>query len=297
MNKFAIALGIASVVAAAVPAAAADLPVKAPLMPVAAAFNWSGCYVGANGGWKWGRFSDTASVPSTTGQIPGIGTFTVPADRVDLGGSTSNSGAIGGQIGCRWQTASHFVLGLEGDFDWTRLNSTSTIRAATGVGTTFVPGDTFTDRLRWESSFRGVVGYAWDRWMVYATGGLALGGVSMDSNFIASNGVFTSGFPGLYPPSAGSDSKVLFGATVGGGLAYAFDRNWEIGAEYRYTAYQGADFNLGQVAGLCGLSTAVAGGVACLNQNATGHKDLRTSEILVKLNYRFDWAGPVVARY
>jgi outer membrane immunogenic protein len=289
-----IAFGIASLTVASLPAAAADLPMKAPPMAVAASY-WNNCYVGANGGWKWGRFNDSADVPVTTGTI-GAGTFTAVADRIDLGSSNANSGAFGGQIGCRWQTPSNWVFGLEGDFDWTNVRST-VVSAGIGTGRTFVPGDSFTDRLRWESTIRGVIGYAWDRWMIYGTGGLALGGVSMDANFIATTGTLTNGAPGLYPGSAGSDTKTLVGATVGAGFAYAFARNWEFGAEYRFTAYQRGDFAVGQVAALCGPTSVVAVAISCFSQNATGHKDLTTSEILFKLNYRFDWGGPVVAKY
>ena len=113
----------------------------------------------------------------------------------------------------------------------------------------------------------------------------------MTGNFIPSIGTFTTGRAGLYPPSIGSDSQILVGGTIGAGLAYMINKNWEIGGEYRYTRYQGADFGLGQVAGICQTTTA------CLNQNATGHKTVETNEVMVKLNYRFDWAGPVVARY
>ncbi|WP_334405964.1 hypothetical protein [Bradyrhizobium sp. AZCC 2289] len=73
-------------------------------------------------------------------------------------------------------------------------------------------------------------------------------------------------------------------------MAYAPNKNREIGGEYRYTRYQGGDFGLGQVAGICQTTTA------CLNQNVTGHKTVETNEVMVKLNYRFDRAGPVVAK-
>jgi outer membrane immunogenic protein len=125
------------------------------------------------------------------------------------------------------------------------------------------------------------------------TGGIAFTRVSMDANFIATT---VGQIP--FPASSASDSKTLTGATVGFGLAYAINQNWDIGAEYRYTAYQKADFNLGNVAAVCGFTTAVPGpGPVCVNTTATGHKDLQTSEVLVKLNYRFNWGGPVVARY
>jgi outer membrane immunogenic protein len=272
---------------------AADLPVKARPMPVAV-FSWTGCYVGANVGWKGGRFRDeSANVPATTGTVPGLGAVAAPADNIFLDSFDANSAAAGGQVGCRWQTAQNWVFGVEGDFDWTDLHGTIVNRGF-GPGTTFVPGDFFDNRARWESSARLIVGRSWDRLLVYGTGGVAFTEVSMTGNFVPTIGVFTNGRPGPYPGSTGSDSQVLVGGTIGAGLAYALNKNWEIGGEYRYTRYQGADFGLGPVAGICGLTQV---GVACLNQNATGHKSLETNEVLLKLNYRFDWAGPVVAKY
>ena len=288
MNRAFVA-GIGLLAVAAAPAVAADLPVKAP--PLIVAYNWNGCYVGANGGWKWGRFRDSADVPSTTATFPLVGAVTAVADVAYPDQINGNSGALGAQLGCRWETPGHWVFGVEGDFDWTNLSATSVLRTPSGVGLTFVPGDSFTDRMRWESSVRAIFGRSFDRWLVYGTAGVAFARVSMDSNYIAT---ISGGIP--FPPSAGSGSKILPGITIGGGVAYALSKNWDIGAEYRFTAYAKGDFNLGPVAGSCGNISNVAVVIGCVNQNSTGHKDLETSEILFKLNYRFDY-GPIVARY
>jgi outer membrane immunogenic protein len=277
-----------------VPAMAADMHVKAPILkappPV---FSWTSCYLGVNGGWKWGRFRESADAPAVTTALPGVRPTpsTAVADVASIGSTNATSGAFGGQIGCRWETPEHWVWGFEGDFDGTNLRG-STVLGTPGPGATFVPGlDTFNDRLRWESSARFVLGHSWDRFLAYATAGIAFGSVSME-------GVFPATLSGgiLFPASSGSETKTLPGVTVGFGTAYAIDKNWEIGAEYRYTAFQKTDFGLGTVAGFCAPTTAVAGGVACVNQPVTGHKDLQMSEILFKLNYRFDW-GAVVAKY
>jgi outer membrane immunogenic protein len=273
-------------------ACAADMAVKAIPVPVVA-FNWTGCYIGVNGGWKGGRFRDeSASVPTTTTTFPVVGPQTAVADRINLDPLNANSGAAGGQVGCRWQTPSNWVFGFEGDADWTDLHGTITNRG-TGPGATFIPGDSFDNRARWEASARGIVGRAFDKLLIYGTGGIAFTQVSMGANFIAT--VSGGGIP--FPASAGSDSQVLVGGTIGAGFAYALSKNWDIGAEYRYTRYQSGDFGLGQVAGACGNIGAVAVVIGCVFQNATGHKSLETNEVLFKLNYRFDWALPVVAKY
>jgi outer membrane immunogenic protein len=268
-------------------AAAADLPLKAP--PPVALYNWTGCYVGLNGGWKSGRFHDTDAAPGGVATLPGIAATTFAADYIDLGHLNANSGAVGGQVGCRWETPSHWVFGVEGDFDWTNLNGTIT-ETTPGTGrSVFISGDYYYNRDRWESSVRGIIGRSFDKWLLYATGGLALTDVQMVGNFIATTVTPLNAGPIPFPASSGGESKVLYGYTIGAGAAYAFAKSWDVGAEYRYSQYYGADFNLGSVAAICTLT-------ACTNTPATGHKDLITNEVLIKLNYHFGPAA-VVAKY
>jgi outer membrane immunogenic protein len=171
------------------------------------------------------------------------------------------------------------VFGFEGDFDWTRLRASVINTSPATVG--ILPGDTFENRMRWESSGRVTLGRAYDRWLVYGTGGIAFARVDMSGNFIP---VVANGLP--FPGAAGSDSKTLVGGTVGLGTAYMMTKNLEIGAEYRYTFYAQSDYNLGTVAALCAPVTFQPAPL-CTNTVATGHK----------LNYHFDTGGPVVAKY
>jgi outer membrane immunogenic protein len=275
------ALGLTNV------ASAADMPLKAPpIIPVV--YNWTGCYIGANGGWKWGRWNESVDT-TAVGVIGPNGPTLLQAGHADLDHPTSSSGAFGGQIGCRWENAEHWVFGVEGDFDWTRLNATviNTSPATTGI----FPGDTFDNRMRWEGSGRVTLGRSFDRWLVYGTGGIAFARVDMDANFIP---VVVNGIP--FPGAVGSDSKTLVGGTVGLGTAYMLTKNWEIGAEYRYTFYAQSAYNLGTVTAFCAPVTFQPTPV-CVNTTATGHKGAETQEVLFKLNYRFDWGGPVVAKY
>jgi outer membrane immunogenic protein len=283
-----VALSAAGLVNAA---SAADLPVKAPpIVPVV--YNWTGCYIGANGGWKWGRFHESVDTAGGTLVIPGVPRTPFPPGHIDLDPVETSSGAVGGQIGCRWENAEHWVFGFEGDFDWTNLHGT--VINTSPPTTALFPGDSFENRARWESSGRITLGRSFDRWLVYGTGGIAFSRVDMTGNFIATTigGVPVAAF-------SASDSKTLVGGTVGLGTAYMLTKNWEIGGEYRYTFYQQADYNLGTRAGLCGIpiTTNLALPPGCANTTVTGHKGLETHEVLLKLNYRFDWGGPVVARY
>ena len=143
-------------------ASAADMAVKAPLPPPVAVYNWTGCYVGGNVGWKWGRFNESVDTPAGVAVIPGLADTPFVADHLDLGGLETSSGAVGGQVGCRWETPSHWVWGVEGDFDWTDLHGTVISKTAGTGNSVFVAGDSFGNRVRWESSVRGIVGRSFD---------------------------------------------------------------------------------------------------------------------------------------
>jgi outer membrane immunogenic protein len=249
-------------------AAAADLPTKkAPEPPPPLPFSWTGFYVGGNLGVIDGRFADPISTTAFVGAFP-FGPDSVPFNGFD------NSLAGGVQLGYR-QQFQQFVLGVEANFDLMNLNR-SVVNPAPGTGRdVFIRGDNFAANARWDSSIRGDLGYAWDRWLVYATGGVAFTGVTMSSNFIATTvGAIT------FPASSGSDSKTLIGGTIGAGVAYALNDHWDVGAEYRFTDYGRAKFALGTVAG------GFFGG-AFENVPATGSLNVQTQQVELKVNYRF----------
>ncbi len=143
-----VALG-ALVAAQCGAAAAADLSLaplyKAPPVEVTQAYNWTGFYLGANGGGGWGH-------SWWSGQAAGLG----------LSGAQA-----GGTAGYNWQ-AGKVVFGLEGDVDWSGLQGSS--------GSTLCPGCSTSDS--WLSTVRGRLGYSFDRVMPYVTGGLAVGDIS-----------------------------------------------------------------------------------------------------------------------
>jgi len=135
-------------------ASAADLPRRpapaaAPVPYVSPVYNWTGFYVGLNGGWGWGTGS--LSGPPRTGDIDG------------------NGGIFGGQIGYNWQV-NQFVFGVETDIQWSGIDVE---RRCGGGGTIHcqVSND-------WFGTARGRLGVAMDRWLPYVTGGLAYGDVS-----------------------------------------------------------------------------------------------------------------------
>jgi outer membrane immunogenic protein len=271
MGSKAIAIvGVLALAGLTVPASAADLgarPItKAPVAAPIAAYNWSGCYIGANAGGKWGKYSGdvTAGVfpAATVLGFDGTGGF----DNNDF----DSSFVGGGQIGCQWQSGA-FVWGLEGDFDGTSVKQTFTAGVVPGfvVPAPFVAGDSIQFKNRWQASVRGRLGYAWDRWMVYATGGVAFADVK------ATLGLVGLGFF--------EDSQTLTGGTVGAGVEYGLTDNVSLGLEYRYTKFSSETF---------GGNT-----LAFFALPVTASTDLETHEVTARLNWRFNWGTPLGGRY
>jgi outer membrane immunogenic protein len=134
-------------------AAAADLPprpapapyYKAPV--VAPVYNWTGFYIGINGGGGFGR-----------------------SDWDSTGGFNTSGGLVGGTIGYNYQ-AGQAVFGLEGDIDWANINGTTNNACPTGCKTSD----------DWISTIRGRLGYAADRFMPFVTGGAAFGDIKATS--------------------------------------------------------------------------------------------------------------------
>src|SRR5947207_7109025 len=85
-------------------------PMVAPPVP---AFSWTGCFVGAHGGWGWGKKDVTETARSGPSTDSDVGTLSAGID---------TSGAIfGGQIGCDYQFGGNFVIGIQGDFAGARI--------------------------------------------------------------------------------------------------------------------------------------------------------------------------------
>ncbi|HET7848738.1 MAG TPA: outer membrane protein [Pseudolabrys sp.] len=148
MNKLLAAATGFVALGSVVAASAADLPTKAPIAPapmVAPAFNWTGVYLGINGGWGWGH-----------------------QDWLDNTGATSVSfrpdgGIFGGQLGFRYQW-NQLVLGVEGTWDWADIKDT-----LNGLGILF--NEEF--KVRSLYTVTGQLGWAVDRFLVYGKGGWA----------------------------------------------------------------------------------------------------------------------------
>jgi outer membrane immunogenic protein len=183
-----VALGMAA------PAVAADLPARPYTPPpmVAAIYDWSGFYIGGNGGW---------------GQSRNCVDFGIFPD----GCRESSGGLAGGQLGYRWQ-AGTWVFGLEGQGDWADLSGTrvSVFRPAFSTRTK-------TDGI---GLFTGQIGWAWNTALFYVKGGFA----------VTSNRFSILDTP--TGAELASASSTRWGGTVGVGWEWGFAPNWSAGIEY-----------------------------------------------------------------
>jgi len=189
-----VALGMAA------PASAADLAArpytKAPPAPVVAVYDWTGFYIGANGGW---------------GQSHSCVDFVTAAGTFANGCGDRSGGVAGGQIGYRWQT-NQFVFGLEAQGDWADLKNTRVSLFDPTLSTTAK-----TDAI---GLFTGQLGWAWNASLFYVKGGAA---VTSNRLTIFDN---TTGI-GLV-----SADNTRWGGTLGVGFEYGFTPNWSFGVEY-----------------------------------------------------------------
>jgi outer membrane immunogenic protein len=197
MKKF--LLGTVGVLALgmAAPASAADMPMKAAPAPyVAPIYNWTGFYIGGNGGWGQNHncvdFLDAAGVAVASGC----------RDR--------SGGVIGGQLGYRWQ-ASQWVFGLEAQGDWADLSNQRVIDA------TLLSARTKTSAI---GLFTGQIGYAWNASLFYVKGGAAVTDNRLSILATASG------------TELAAQSATRWGAAVGVGWEYGFAPNWSAGIEY-----------------------------------------------------------------
>ena len=278
-----ILLGTLAAAAVLSPALAADLPTKAPIVkapPQVIVFNWTGCYLGGYGGGAWGNKVDTFDPQSTGGAFPAGTFYNRPTANTANGGAFSfdlgSSAIAGGTLGCNWQApGSAFVLGIEGEGGFLRVKETA-------VDPFSLPGgDTFAEARigDWYAVAAGRLGFAVDRTLFYAKGGVGFTEVKASFSDTCTTGVCG---PGTLA-TTGSKDRAFW--VAGGGIEYAFDYNWSVKAEYLF-------LGLDHTISTCGPGGgAAAGSTFCSTMNVDG---IHTAKI--GINYRWG-AGPVRARY
>jgi outer membrane immunogenic protein len=261
-------------------AMAADLPVRteAPAYypAVAPIYDWGGGYIGINGGYGFGE-SEWEGNPNPSG-LSSTGNFHV------------KGGLIGGTMGVSGQWGA-WVLGVEGDFDWQGISGTSGSSFCTSL-TTSTKANLFTvpptkpvinappaglsckTASTWIGTFRPRVGYAWDRVLLYGTGGIAGANVQTELS-------------GL-PPQTNFD----FGWTAGAGLEWAFTDNWRFKVEYLFVDLGTVPCNHGYSCGYVpATSTIDTTGTTPITTTtaAISNMNVRLNENIVRVGLNFKW--------
>lgn len=173
---------------------AADVIVPEEPIPVTPIFTWTGFYLGIVGGYNWGKTDWTI-------------------DNIDVARFDANGGNIGGTVGYNYQFANNVVLGLETDLAWS--GAKDDIRCF-GVD---VSCET---QSQWIGTLRPRLGYAFDRFLPYITGGAAYGNVKLSAHDDVTGDTF-------------SDSSTRFGWAAGVGVEYAFTDQFTAKLEYMHT--------------------------------------------------------------
>jgi outer membrane immunogenic protein len=238
---------------------AADMYVKAPVY--APAFTWSGCYVGGNIGGAWSHSNFTTSLEP--GTHLGLAANVAAVGAAGTGSATDGGIIGGGQAGCNWQVGA-WVWGIEGDFDG--LSADPTFNGG-GVLTTG-NGFAITNAMKadWLATVRPRLGYAFNRSLIYVTGGAAFMHLSYAQTYSDTL------FAGVGSSSASSTQA---GWTVGGGWEYAWTNNWSTKVEYLYAHFS----SISSVGGI----VSTTGGTNVLQ----GSGDFSTQVVRAGLNYKF----------
>jgi outer membrane immunogenic protein len=178
-----------------------------------------------------------------------------------FGGTSDNSDGrfLGGvQFGADYQFAPNWVIGVEGQYSWVGNNNTTVVFAPSGYG--------YNLNQKGLASVTGRLGYTWGPALLYVKGGWA----------------YQDATETLFVPvglSAAFDTTTKSnGYTVGAGLEYLFTQNWSGKVEYQYYDFGNTTIN---------APLAIAGASSKNDQHV----------VKAGLNYRFNWGGPVVAKY
>ncbi|HMI00041.1 MAG TPA: hypothetical protein VK577_26235, partial [Bradyrhizobium sp.] len=176
-----LALSLVAIAGLTSQAFAADMAVKA-LPPVAPIMTWTGFYLGINGG---GAFMNDPSMSYVDGAINAI-------TPINVTGSSDASGLAGFHVGYNYQMQNNWLLGIEGDWDWTNLKSSAApgiicsnlfgMRAQCGGVSNLTDNAFLQTKVDWLASVRGRLGYTTPQWLLYATGGVAFADVEYRGN-------------------------------------------------------------------------------------------------------------------
>ena len=208
-------------------AIAAELPFKAMPPTSAAAFSWTGFYIGGNVGAATGKTNWTATeagaaVPTLNGSINIFNSF----DAFEGTGSYF----IGLQAGYNYMLPSRFLVGFEAD-----VSAPNTIAGTQTISSALIGQASYNDTVLDFGTARGRIGYAFDRWMVYGTGGVAWAYDKLARTQLA-------GTPAGGTADVGTSEAALlwrWGWAAGAGIEVPIALNWSAKLEYLAAEFGG----------------------------------------------------------
>ena len=180
----------------------------------------------------------------------------------------ASGGVVGGQIGYRWQRAG-WVFGLEAQGDWADLKGSNV--------SLFIPAWTNNSKIQAFGLFTGQVGYAWNNVLWYVKGGAAVTDDKYRGTVTATGALFDSA------------SETRWGGAVGTGLEFGFAPNWSVAVEYDHLF-------MGNRA-ITTTSTGVLAGIPAGSVFRTNSIRQDVDMVTARINYHFNWGGPLVAKY
>ncbi len=229
--------------------------------PVAACCSWSGFYVGINGGYGFSANDDGVAWNETFATLPFFG----PVN----GGSLNIAGGFAGlQVGYNAQMG-HWVLGIEADFQGADISDDTTATTTPYLAAGGVATLTSSNTVGWFGTLRPRLGYAWDRTLIYGTGGFAWGGIK-HSMFWIDNFGFSA---------RDQTSSSEAGYVLGAGVEHMFSCCWSLKLEYQYINFGSQNYIAPELFGPGGAATAFA-----------IHTDTQTDfhTVRIGLNYKFN---------
>ena len=258
----ATAMGLSLASGAALAADVARPAYKAPPPAPVAPYSWTGFYIGIHGGGAW--FDKDWFYPCTPTNL----LIPLPCD-LSQGGHTGASWLAGGQIGFNYQVG-QWVWGMEAQFSATRIEGDN-------LDIAFPTQERLHSRTDFIGTVAARLGLAWDRVLLYAKGGFAW--VHDDYWLTLAPQQILAG------STFATADETRWGWMVGAGIEYAFAQNWSVKLEYNYL-----DLGTKRIAF---TSTGVVPTQPPFDEDI----EQRIQVVKVGLNYRFNWGGPVVARY
>jgi outer membrane immunogenic protein len=264
MNKALIA-GVALLSLGTGVASAADLPVKAPPLPPPVVYSWTGCYF--SGGIGYGMWNQDHHI-AVTGVPQVFNGTTVALTSDETSGGRGWLGRLG--VGCDYQVAPQFVIGAFADYDFMNL------RTHTYGNLGLIFGAEERESASW--AVGGRIGYLpYPDLLTFVSAGWT------QARFDAQN-IFVTINPAVAIPGLTIDQHTYSGWFIGGGTEYRmpFAQNLTWKTEYRFSAFRADD--------LPWLFNGVALPIV-------EHNEKTVQTVTTSLVWRFNFGGPVYARY